>query len=710
MRNSRPALLLLASAIAIAACGCGGGGSGVTANNNIESITITPTTGTNVDLNQQIDFTADVKLKDPTITTNTNVTWQVNGTTGGNSTSGTIVSSSTAVNTGIYTAPAKVPSTNINVTAIIVETTNSKTNTTTTITSNSLSVTIGGGQGVLQVSPTQATVPSGGTFQFTALFNSVLDSSATWTVGLASGSCPTSQPDCFGSINPTTGLYAAPSAPPPGGKVSITATDTTNGNLTANATATIAFSDASLRGPFAFYYVGNDASGFRAVAGRFVADGAGNIQGGIEDVDSFGSPVQTAVAINSGTYVVGADGRTSATIYTNSATPEHWQFVLTSTSHALLIRFDSNTTGHGTIDQQNLNDLTSASVISGNYVFRAAGGDVSHAPLAIAGRFTANGAGVIPQAASIVDENANGAVKAADTSLSGSYALDAANSGTGRGTLTLTSTSTGQLQFAFYVIDNMHLYIIETDAAAYLAGEVYSGAAGTSFTAGELSAANYVFTVGGNSGAGAYAAGGLFAADGNGNVTSGTLDTNNAGALAADTSVSASIYTVDATTGRVDLKLGSLEFAAYPTASNTALLVQLDSTATSSGTAYLQAASPATPAGNLALTLQGQGVFYNNTALYQSDVDGESLFPFASSQPGVLDINNFGTSPIKGDSLITGTSLAATGTDGRGTAALAVNNPPATYNLVYYVIDPNTAVFVGQDTTRVVTGIAIRQF
>lgn len=709
MRRGGTLAVLLASAIAIAAvCGCGGG-SGTTANNNVESITITPATGTNVDLNQQIDFTAQVQLKDPTITTDTTVTWQVNGATGGNSTTGTIVSSSTAVNTGIYTAPARVPSTNINITAIIVETINSKTNSTTTITSNSLSVTIGGGQGVLQVSPAQATVPAGGTYQFTALFNSVLDSSATWSASLTNGNCPASQPDCFGSVNPTTGVYTAPNAPPPGGQVTITATDTTNGNLTASGKATIAFSDASLRGPFAFYYVGDDATGFRAVAGRFVADGAGNIQGGIEDVDSFGSPVQTAVPINSGTYVVGPDGRTSATIYTNSATPEHWQFVLTSTSHALLIRFDSNTTGHGTIDQQNLNDLSNASVISGNYVFRAAGGDTSHAPLAIAGRFTANGSGGIPQSASILDENDNGTVKAADTSLSGSYSFDATNAGSGRGTLMLTSTSTGQLQFAFYVIDNTHLYIIETDSTDYLAGEVYSGAAGSSFAAGELSAANYVFTVGGNSSAGAYAAGGVFAADGNGNITSGTLDSNDAGTLAAGTSVSASTYTVDAATGRVDLKLGSLEYAAYPTASNTALLVELDPTAVSSGTAYLQAATPAVPAGNLALTLQGQGVFYNNSALYQSDADGESILPFTSARAGALDINNFGTPPIKGDSLAAGTTFGPQ-TNGRGTATLTVDNPPATYNLVYYVVDPNTTIFVGQDTTRVLTGIAIKQF
>ena len=66
------------------------------------------------------------------------------------------------------------------------------------------------------------TVPAGGTYQFSALLNSALDTNATWTVSLASGQCPGTIPSgCIGSINSTTGLYSAPDAPPPGGKVTI---------------------------------------------------------------------------------------------------------------------------------------------------------------------------------------------------------------------------------------------------------------------------------------------------------------------------------------------------------------------------------------------------------------------------------------------------------------------------------------------------------
>jgi hypothetical protein len=703
MPSGKPIFLVLASMIAVLGfSGCGGGSN----NTNITSIAIAPT-AISIGINTQADFTATVNLANSSTTTNTAVTWQVNGTTGGNSTLGTIVSSSTDTNVGIYTAPGVVPTSNngqVTITAIITVSTGSSSSSSTTITSNSATVTVGVGQG-LSVSPTQTTVSAGGTYQFHAMLNSVVDTSASWSVSSTSGGD-------IGSINATTGLYTAPFAPPPGGAVTVTATDTTNGTQTATATANIIYSDASLRGPFAFSYVGDDATGFRAVAGRFAADGAGTIQGGLEDVDSFGSPVAAAVPILSGTYKVGPDGRTSAIVNTSHGS-ETWQFVLVSPQHALLIRFDSSVTGHGTIDQQNLNDLTnSPSVISGNYVFLAAGGDAQFKPMGITGRFTADGAGSIPQSASIVDENDSGTVKAADTTLSGSYSFDAANSGTGRGTLTLSSTSTGPLKFAFYVIDNTHLHIIETDQAAYLAGDLYSGASGNSFNVGTLSASNYAFAVGGNSSSGAYAAGGVFTSDANGNITGGALDSDNGGTATANATISASTYSVDAATGRIDLKLGAMEFAAYPTSTNTALMLELDSTAIAEGTAYLQAASPAALAGNYALSLSGQGVFHSAPGLYQSDAEGEGAITSSTFASGAakLDINNYGTSPQLADPIGTTSTITAPGANGRGTAVLQPTNPPATYNLAYYVTDANTALLVGQDSTRVLIGTVIRQF
>lgn len=674
--------------------GCGGGK--ITANNNVTSIVISPTSAT-LSPGASQDFSAQVTLANSQITTNTNVTWQVNGTNGGTAATGTIVASTVDANVGVYTAPAHVPSTNINITAVIVENSSSSSTSTTTITSNEATVSFGGVAG-LSITPMQATVGAGGFQQFEANLDGVVDPNATYTI---SPSTPN-----YGSINATSGVYTAPNVPPPGGKVTITATDDTE---TATATATIVFSDASLLGPFAFSYTGNNSAGFFAVAGRLSSNGQGVITGGVEDINSFGTHVASAIQIQqNSTYKVGPDGRSTAIIQTDHGT-QTLQFVLTSSSHALLIRFDGNTTGSGTIDQQNLNDLSSASVISGPYAFLAAGGDSTFNPMAVAGRFSADGSGNAQQPA-IVDENDNFSAKTSDTSLSGTYQLDTNNPGTGRGTLMLSSTNVGQLQFAFYIIDNTHLHIVEIDAVDYLAGDVYLELPGPSYTTSVLAAANYAFTAGGNSSAGAYASGGIFTPDGNGNMTGGVLDTDNAGTPTANTTLSASPYSVDPTTGRLSLTLGSMTLAAYPTAANTVVMLEVDSTAVSSGLAYQQQGSPATLAGNFGLTLGGQGVFYNAPSSYQPDIEGQAVLESGAVSAGNLDINVFGTAPQPSDPLATTSSFGAPGSNGRGTATLTATDPPASFSLVYYWVNANTALIVGQDTTRVVIGTMLLQF
>jgi hypothetical protein len=77
---------------------------------------------------------------------------------------------------------------------------------------------------------------------------------------------------------------------------------------------------------------------------------------------------------------------------------------------------------------------------------------------------------------------------------------------------------------------------------------------------------------------------------------------------------------------------------------------------------------------------------------------------------GNLDINSY-NSVYEADPVSTTSSLAApTGTNGRGTAVITATAPEATYNLIYYLIDENTALLFDQDTTRMVTGIIARQF
>jgi hypothetical protein len=705
--------------------GCGGNGS-VT----VTSVAITPTTAT-VNPGAQTDFTAVVNLSNTTTTstTSTAVTWEVNGIVGGNSSVGTILSSTTDNQVGIYTAPSIVPSTNngqVNITAVAQQpnttstttssgtTTSTTTTTTNTVTSNTAVVQIGVTPG-FSINPSVTSVPAGGTIQFSSILNGVTDLNTTWTVTSSSGSNP-------GSIGLKTGLYTAPLSPPTGNSITVTGTDGTN---SLSDTFSIAFSDHSLTGPYAFSYRGDNQLGFYAVAGSFVTDGNGDIESGVEDIDSFQTGVSTQIPIT-GNYTVGPDGRGTVHLSDNS----NWRFALTTNQHGVMIRSDASDTGSGTIDQQSLNALSTTSpdtVLSGPYVFSGLGSNTTFSPLALAGKFSADGAGNIPAGNTILDVNNAGSVTAADTSLSGSYYFDATFTGTGRGVLTLTSTTTGPRTYAFYVTDSTLLHFVETDHNAYLAGDAQSAPTGTSFSVASLASSNYAFTAGGNSSAGAYAAGGIFVSNGAGSMTGGAFDGNNAGTVQLNATLSSCPYSVDPVTGRIDLKLcgaGTTEFAAYQTASNSALLMELDTTAIATGVAYRQQIATTTPSGDFSFRLNGKGVFHNSPVSYQDDVEGQIVFNGTAATSGNLDINDFSeafaTDPINVGTITTTTNgttttttaspINAPGSNGRGTLVITGTNPIVTYDLVYYLISANSALLFDQDKVFVLTGIITGQF
>lgn len=316
----------------------------------------------------------------------------------------------------------------------------------------------------------------------------------------------------------------------------------------------------------------------------------------------------------------------------------------------------------------------------------------------------------------------------ADPLLSGSYSLDSTAPDTGRGTITLTSSQTGQHEYAFYIVDATHLYLVEADNNDFLAGDMYSGAS----SPGNLTAGNYVFTAGGASTNGAYASGGVFTSAGNssptaGNISGGLFDNNNAGTVTTNTTLGSCTYSVDASTGRIALGLNlsigacpsasSIQFALYQTAQATsttvepaAVMLELDSTAVSTGFAYLQNSATEAGAGSFALNLAGQGISHNQPNLVQQDVEGQVTLSSSAVSSGNLDINDFNagiqTDPIS----TTDSSVSAPTSNGRGTAVLVATNPDVSYNLVYYVIDDNTALLFDSDTNRVVIGILARQF
>src|SRR5437016_4923274 len=124
-------------------------------------------------------------------TSNTAVTWQVSGVTGGNATVGTISSS------GLYTAPAVVPNpATVTVTAVSqADPTKSASAQVTNTPTAVVSVTI---------SPVSATVGAGGTQQFTATVQNYTTLLRSWQVSVVTGGNAT-----VGTIS-SSGLYTAP--------------------------------------------------------------------------------------------------------------------------------------------------------------------------------------------------------------------------------------------------------------------------------------------------------------------------------------------------------------------------------------------------------------------------------------------------------------------------------------------------------------------
>ena len=99
--HARVCCLGIGLGLLLLAASCGGGSSSPAPSPVPQvSVSISPPSA-NVPVGSTVQFTATV-----TGTSNTSVTWSVNGTTGGNSNVGTISTS------GLYTAPSAVPSTN----------------------------------------------------------------------------------------------------------------------------------------------------------------------------------------------------------------------------------------------------------------------------------------------------------------------------------------------------------------------------------------------------------------------------------------------------------------------------------------------------------------------------------------------------------------------------------------------------------------------
>ena len=200
-------LRYLPLALALTLVGCGGGSSSQPPSQpNQAAVTLTPTS-VSMSVGTTEQFSATV-----TGTSNTAVTWSVDGVGGGNSTAGTVTAA------GLYTAPVQPGSHTVTATSVANPT-----------VSASAAITVSAPTITITVAPAAATVLPSGTLQFTATTQGSA-SSLSWSVdGTVGGNSQ------IGTIS-ASGLYTAPFAT---GAHTISASLTSNPTVVAKSAITV---------------------------------------------------------------------------------------------------------------------------------------------------------------------------------------------------------------------------------------------------------------------------------------------------------------------------------------------------------------------------------------------------------------------------------------------------------------------------------------
>jgi hypothetical protein len=476
------------------------------------------------------------------------------------------------------------------------------------------------------------------------------------------------------------------------------------------------FSNASLKGTYAFSMSGTDASvnvgAFIARVGSFVADGSGNISMGMEDILDGG--VINTVQFTGGTYSIQPNGKGTLTLNTLNG-GLGLTIALNSSTKGVMIQTDLNATSSGSFILQSSSAFT-ATAINGPYVFDVSGTDVNGAPLSVVGQMTA-GNGLI--SGGIYDSDDGGSLLTAQTfGAGGTYAFDPSNGATfGRGTLIFAGRT-----FVFYIVDGTRIRLLETDGQLLTLGDALQQSGAPTQTA----AGSFSFLIGGSSALGTrgpIARGGRFSTDASGNVTNIQLDDNNNGSITSIGSTTTimnpkfAIDTVNSGTGRGTLTFtasaspnaGTFTFVFYLSSATQAFIQDTSTGVIGDGTMFAQNGTftAANLAGNYVFDWSGI-----NLALgFEEDFAGQYALSSSGAITGVVDFVELASpskrNPAFLDIPITGTlTINSDGTGANNYTVTTGNSPSTTLNYRAYLAGSNTILLVGIDTNRAIAGSA----
>ena len=438
--------------------------------------------------------------------------------------------------------------------------------------------------------------------------------------------------------------------------------------------------NAELNGQYAFSFNGfgvppQFSNQPASIVGSFTADGAGNLTGGLEDIN--GGTVVTASQAFVGTYEIYSDNRGIFNLKTSPGGADlgTFRFAVGSISagvatKARFVEFDSGrgANGGGLIEKQDPTAFATAK-ISGDYAFGVSSiiptNSGSNANFGAAGRFTAS-AGAI--SSGTIDEDSDGTITS-NAALTGTYSVAA----TGRGTMTLNvAGAANPVNLVFYVVSSNELLVQSSDplsaSNSLFAGAILHQTGAGTFSNASLNAASVIALQGLNSGGSDVVLGVLSI------PTAGNFalvgDENNLGALAALNQ--AGTYSVTSN-GRVTVTGTPHPMVFYLLAANQGFVVGTDTNA-STGFFEPQTGGPfsvASANGNYIFGPSPQGNSFANS--YDSGVE---TYNGAGSVTGTID------------SSITNGVLGIQTYTGAVTIALRGRGTMTTSTFIFYVISP----------------------